>query len=54
MGRSSGSGLCPWSCSGEVGAYVRGRRINRLIIAGSGFIHVIRVKEGDSGVSSCL
>ena len=25
-----------------------------MIIAGSGFIHVIRGKEGDSGVSSCL
>ena len=30
------------------------RRVNTLIIAGSGFIHVIRGKEGDSGLSSCL
>ena len=23
MGVSSGCGLCPWSCSGKVGAYVK-------------------------------
>ena len=31
IARSSGCGLCPWSCSGKVGAYVLGELRLELI-----------------------
>ena len=44
MGVSSGCGLCPWSCSGKVGAY-----------AGSVDVMQIRVVDRDAEVSrSCF